>query len=276
MTSSFQPWHMMEAKLVQVIAEIPGVATYDFELADTATPYQFAPGQFNMVYVPGVGEAAISLSGMTGTVLHHTIREAGNVTHDIARCPPGSTLGIRGPFGSSWPMAACTGKDIILAAGGIGLAPVRPVVYEVLNHPEMYGKLTVLHGARTPSGLLYAREYEDWRQAGVAVSTIVDHADTTWLGQVGVITQLLNRCTIQRPTDTILMTCGPEIMMHFVAKTALARGIPAQQIYVSLERHMNCAIGLCGHCQLGPTFVCKDGPVYRYDQILPFMKVEGL
>ncbi len=276
MTSSFQPWHMMEAKLIQVIHEIPGVATYDFELEDTPTPYQFAPGQFNMLYVPGVGEAAISLSGMTGTVLHHTIREAGNVTHDIARCQPGSTFGLRGPFGSLWPMAACAGNDLILAAGGIGLAPVRPVIYEVVKNPETYGKLTVLHGARTASGLLYTRQYADWRQAGIAVETIVDHADNTWFGQVGVITQLLNRCTIQRPSDTILMTCGPEIMMHFVAKTALARGIPAQQIYVSLERHMNCAIGLCGHCQLGPTFVCKDGPVYRYDQIAPFMKVEGL
>lgn len=276
MTIASQPWQMNQAKLVQVTTEIPGVATYDFQLEDSSASFQFAPGQFNMLYVPGVGEAAISLSGMTGTVLHHTIREAGNVTHDIARCKPGSTLGLRGPFGSSWPMAACAGKDIILAAGGIGLAPVRPVIYDVLKHPATYGKLTILHGARNPSGLLYAREYDDWRQAGIAVETIVDQADTTWLGQVGVITQLLNRYTIQRPSDTILMTCGPEIMMHFVARSALARGIPAEQIYVSLERHMNCAIGLCGHCQLGPSFVCKDGPVYRYDHIAPFMKVEGL
>jgi len=276
MSSADNPWQIMAARLVQVTPEISGVATYDFELENAAQKYQFAPGQFNMVYVPGVGEAAISLSGMTGKVLHHTIREAGNVTHSIAQCQPGSVLGLRGPFGTSWPMEKCLGKDIILVAGGIGLAPVRPVIHEVLQHPAKYGKLRVLHGARTPAGLLYSGEYEKWQRAGIELETIVDRADTQWTGQVGVITQLLNNCQINRPDKTILMTCGPEIMMHFVAKAGMARGLTAEQIYVSLERHMNCAIGLCGHCQLGPSFVCKDGPVYRHDHIAHFMKVQGL
>lgn len=272
------PWLSFSARLVNIVEEIPGVATYDFAFNDqqVADNYQYAPGQFNMLYIPGVGEAAISLSGMTGKVLQHTIREAGNVTHSIAQLKPGMSLGLRGPFGSSWPMEECVGKDIVLMAGGIGLAPVRPVIHAVLKDPARYGKLIVLHGARTPSGLLYTRQYDDWRTQGVQVETIVDRADPHWQGQVGVITQLHDRLPLARPQETIMMTCGPEIMMHFASKMALSRGIPANQIWVSLERHMNCAIGHCGHCQLGPAFVCKDGPVFRYDRMAPLLNVEGL
>jgi NAD(P)H-flavin reductase len=272
------PWLSYTARLVKITAETPGVATYDFVFDDTsqASSYRCLPGQFNMLYVPGVGEAAISLSGMSEQVLHHTIREAGNVTNSIAQLKPGMNVGLRGPFGSNWPLDACFGKDIILAAGGIGLAPLRPVIHAVLAQPQRYGKLVVLHGARTPSGLLFKDQYDAWRLHGVQVETIVDRADVSWQGQVGVITQLLDRLQIGRPSETVVMSCGPEIMMHFVSKTALARGMSMQNIWLSLERHMNCAIGLCGHCQLGPTFVCKDGPVYRYDYIAPLMKVEGL
>lgn len=270
------PWLSFAARLVHVTDETAGVATYDFLLEDGSQSYSFAPGQFNMLYVPGVGEAAISLSGMTGPVLHHTIRAAGNVTHAIARLKPGMSIGLRGPFGTAWPMEHCQGKDIILAAGGIGLAPVRPIIHAVLNEPARFGKLIVLHGARTPSGLLYSGEYDHWREQGVQVEVIVDRADTSWTGQVGVITQLQERLTMHRPGEIVLMTCGPEVMMHFTARSALARGIPEAQIWLSLERHMNCAIGHCGHCQLGPAFVCKDGPVFRYDLIKPFMAVEGL
>lgn len=276
MKCTMNPWQIMAARLVHVTPEISGVSTYDFELENADHQYRFAPGQFNMLYVPGVGEAAISLSGITGKVLHHTIREAGNVTRSIAQCKPGTMLGLRGPFGTAWPLDECLGKDIILAAGGIGLAPLRPVIREVLMRPSEYGKLSILHGARTPAGLLYSTEYQKWMQAGIEVKTIVDHADTQWHGQVGVITHLLSNCTIERPDQTILMTCGPEVMMHYVARKALARGISEAQLYVSLERHMNCAIGMCGHCQLGPSFVCKDGPVYRHDVIAPYMKVQGL
>jgi NAD(P)H-flavin reductase len=170
----------------------------------------------------------------------------------------------------------CLGKDIVLVAGGIGLAPVRPVIHALLKEPAKYGKLMVLHGARTPNGLLYRNQYDDWSAQGVQVETIVDRADINWQGQVGVITQLLDHLPLTRPEETIMMTCGPEIMMHFASKTALARGIPSHQIWVSLERHMNCAIGLCGHCQLGQAFVCKEGPVFRYDRMAPLLTVEGL
>lgn len=276
MTLPTDPWLSSSARLISIKPEIAGVATYDFVLEGTTEPCQYAPGQFNMLYVPGVGEAAISLSGMTGQVLHHTIRTAGNVTQAIAQLKPGMSIGLRGPFGSSWPLEQCAGKDIILAAGGIGLAPVRPVIHAVLKEPQRFGKLTVLHGVRSPAGLLYTSEYDNWRSRGTQVEVIVDRADTNWPGQVGVITQLLDRLALARPAETVVMTCGPEIMMHFVARSAVSRGLPDNQIWLSLERHMNCAIGHCGHCQLGPAFVCKDGPVFRYDRIRPLMAVEGL
>lgn len=161
-------------------------------------------------------------------------------------------------------------------AGGIGLAPVRPVIHAVLQQPARFGKLIVLHGARTPSGLLYTREFDDWAQRGIQLEVIVDRADSTWNGHVGVITQLLDRLVLEQPEETVVMTCGPEVMMHFAAKAAISRGIPEQQVWLSIERHMNCGIGHCGHCQLGPVFVCKEGPVFRYDLIKSFLAVEGL
>ncbi|MBL8822346.1 MAG: FAD/NAD(P)-binding protein [Planctomycetia bacterium] len=276
MIHSGNPWQPAPARLVRVHEEITGVSTFDFVLDGVQHPFTYAPGQFNMLYVPGVGEAAISLSGMTGPVLHHTIREAGNVTHAITQLKPGMSIGMRGPFGTAWPMDQCHGKDIIVVAGGIGLAPVRPVIHAVLQEPQRFGKLTILHGARSPAGLLYGREYDNWRNQGIQVEVIVDRADEYWNGQVGVITQLLDRLAVTDPAETVLMTCGPEVMMHFVAKAAMSKSIPEGQIWLSLERHMNCAIGHCGHCQLGGTFVCKDGPVFRYDHIRPLMAVEGL
>ncbi|MFO0811910.1 MAG: FAD/NAD(P)-binding protein [Gemmatales bacterium] len=276
MTLPTDPWLPSSARLINIKPEIAGVATFDFVLEGMTQPFQYAPGQFNMLYVPGVGEAAISLSGMTGQVLHHTIRTAGNVTQAIAQLKPGMSIGLRGPFGSAWPVEHCVGKDIVLAAGGIGLPPLRPVIHAVLQDSGRFGKLTVLHGARSPAGLVFTDEYDDWRKRGVQVEVIVDRADMTWHGQVGVITQLLDRLALVRPAETVVMTCGPEIMMHFVARAALSRGIPENQVWLSLERHMNCAIGHCGHCQLGPAFVCKDGPVFRYDRIKSLMVVEGL
>lgn len=270
------PWLPISARLLNVQSEIPGVQTLDLVLEDAREKFSYAPGQFNMLYVPGMGEAAISLSGMTGQVLHHTIREAGNVTRALCRLKPGMSIGLRGPYGSSWPVDLCHGKNIVLVAGGIGLAPVRPVIHAVLQQPARFGKLIVLHGARTPSGLLYTREFDDWAQRGIELEVIVDRADATWNGHVGVITQLLDRLALQQPEETVVMTCGPEVMMHFVAKAAISRSIPEQQVWLSIERHMNCGIGHCGHCQLGPVFVCKEGPVFRYDLIKSFLAVEGL
>lgn len=274
------PWLCQTVRIESVTAEIPEVATYELVFADpqVAARYRFLPGQFNMLYLPGVGEIAISISAnpQSREQWAHTIRVAGTVTQSLARLQPGATLGLRGPYGNPWPIGECTGKDVILVAGGIGLAPLRPVIYELLANRAHYGNITLLHGARTPEGLLYPREYPDWQAGGFDLQTTVDRASTGWNGNVGVVTLLLDRLRLPRPDQTVLLTCGPEIMMHFTVQSALKRGLPVEQIWLSSERNMQCAVGFCGHCQLGPTFVCKDGPVFRYDHIAPFLKVEGL
>lgn len=279
-TLRHDPWLPYAARIRDVTSEVAGVSTYELELSDmdAAGAYRFRPGQFNMLYLPGVGEIAISISGDPGhpTRLPHTIRVAGNVTQTLARLGPGSSLGLRGPFGVGWPMEQCRGKDVVLVAGGIGLAPLRPAVYELLASRGDYGKLALLCGARTAEGLLYPLELTEWPRQGLRVETTVDRATGNWRGHVGVVTLLLERLDLPRPRDTVLLTCGPEVMMWYVAQTALARGLAPQSIWVSLERNMSCAVGLCGHCQLGPEFICKDGPVFRYDRVASLLKVEKL
>ena len=274
------PWLTQTVCIESITAEIPEVATYELAFVDSqvAARYRFLPGQFNMLYLPGVGEVAISLSAnpQSREGWAHTIRVAGTVTQSLSRLQPGATLGLRGPYGNPWPMAECLGKDVILVAGGIGLAPLRPVIFELLANRAQYGNLTLLLGARTPEGLLYPREYADWQAGGFDLQTTVDRASATWTGNVGVVTSLLDRLTLPRPHKTVLLTCGPEVMMHFTVNSARKRGVPEEQVWLSSERNMQCAVGLCGHCQLGPTFVCKDGPVFRHDHIAPFLKVEGL
>ena len=274
------PWLAATARVHSVRDETPGVATYDLIFDDPALAdgYRFRPGQFNMLYLPGVGEVAISISGNPQdlSTVPHTIRAAGNVTHALARWGAGAAIGVRGPFGSSWPMDQCRGKDVLLVAGGIGLAPLRPAIYELLSRRDQFGELTLLYGAREPDGLLYRDEFDDWSNAGLDVQTTVDRAHVAWTGNVGVVTLLLDRLPLTRPDDTLLLTCGPEVMMWYTVHAALRRGLAPQSVYVSLERNMNCAIGLCGHCQFGPEFLCKDGPVFRYDRVAPILKVDDL
>ncbi len=275
----FDPWLAHTVRIASVTDEVEGVATYHLEFADAAVgeSFSFRPGQFNMLYMPGAGEAAISISSdpsAQGT-LDHTVRIAGNVTGELARAGVGATFGLRGPFGSSWPVDECLGGDVIIVTGGIGLAPLRPVIYELLNRKSEVGRVTLLYGARNPFGLLYTDEYSDWESRGLDVNTTVDRASPGWHGNVGVVPQLLDRMPIDDPENTTVMCCGPEVMMWYTARSAQGRGIPAERIWVSLERNMNCAIGLCGHCQFGPTFVCKDGPVLPYDQVASLLRVEG-
>ena len=161
-------------------------------------------------------------------------------------------------------------------AGGIGLAPLRSVIYEILSHRERFGNVTLLYGSRMPSGLLYTSEFEDWRSQGVAVKTTVDRADDTWEGNVGVVTLLLDRLPLSSPSESVLMTCGPEVMMWYTIQSALRLGLKPESVFVSLERNMNCAIGLCGHCQFGPEFLCKDGPVFRYDRVDSILRRDDL
>jgi NAD(P)H-flavin reductase len=272
-------WVAQAARIVDIRAEVPGVATYDlaFDDADAAAAYRFAPGQFNMLYMPGFGEAAISISSDPSQheLLSHTIRVSGNVTQAIAKKKIGDYIGVRGPFGSSWPIEACRGRDVIIACGGIGLAPLRPAIYEIANNRNQYGKVILLYGARTPSGLLYPTEYESWRARDIDVRVTVDIGDAEWKGNVGVVPPLLYHYRVQADRTTIL-TCGPEIMMRFVIFEALARRLRPEDIFLSLERNMSCAMGFCGHCQFGPHFVCKDGPVFNFRKVEPFFNLEDL
>lgn len=277
------PWRTEPVTIKRIIKETPGVKTYDLEFvnAQLASEFRFTPGQFNMLYVPGVGEAAISISGGVGTgVLRHTIRTVGAVTEALDRGEVGMSLGVRGPFGSTWPVeqlvdAGTNKKNVILVAGGIGLAPLRSVVAHLMRFRDSADRVDVLMGARTPEDLLYGAEYPTWQENRIEVRTTVDRATNGWRGQVGVVTLLLDRLSIPRPESTLLMTCGPEVMMRYVVQAAARRGIPESNMWVALERNMNCAIGLCGHCQLGPEFVCKDGPVLPYDRVARWLRVQG-
>ncbi|MFO0891176.1 MAG: FAD/NAD(P)-binding protein [Isosphaeraceae bacterium] len=270
------PWKPHPVTIDEIRQEVPGIATYQMSLLDPAraSNFRFAPGQFNMVYVPGVGESAISLSSDPGdSVLEHTIRIAGNVTRALARKKVGDQVAIRGPFGSSWPMDACTGRDLVIACGGVGLAPLRPAICHIITHRADYGRVFLLYGARTPGDLLFAKEYPDWREHDIEVEVTVDIGDPDWRGNMGVVPVLFYRLRLN-PAKTAILTCGPEIMIRFVIFEALARKIPADRIFLSMERNMNCAIGHCGHCQLGPAFICKDGPVFSYRQMEPYMHLE--
>ena len=274
------PWVCHTVRIRDIAPEVTDVATYhlSFDDAAVAAAYRFQPGQFNMLYLPGVGEVPISLSAdpSSTTTWAHTVRAVGNVTQQLARLRVGDTLGLRGPFGSSWPLHSAAGHDVILVTGGLGLAPLRPAIYELLRQADRFRSLTLLYGARTPDTLLFEREFTDWSQRGMQVQVTVDRASSAWSGHVGVVTLLLDRLPLSDPRSTSVFVCGPEVMMRFVGKSALARGIPEDQLWLSMERNMQCAIGLCGHCQFGPAFICKDGPVFRHDRLAPFLNVEGL
>jgi NAD(P)H-flavin reductase len=235
----------------------------------------FAPGQFNMVYVFGVGEVPISISGDPGhpNPLVHTVRAVGAVTTAVCRLKRGDILGVRGPFGSQWPVEEAAGRDVVIAAGGIGLAPLRPALLTLLAHRERYGRIVLLYGARSPQELLYASQLLQWRgRFDLEVEVTVDTASREWMGNVGVVTTLVPRAHFD-PEEVVALVCGPEVMMRFTLAGLQDRGVPPESIYISMERNMKCAVGFCGHCQYGPTFICKDGPVFRYDRIASLLKV---
>ena len=256
-------------RIQRVHREIPDTFTLELEPEEGVDIPQFATGQFNMLYVFGVGEIPISISGDPAKrkPLVHTTRAVGTVSKAMRELKANDVIGVRGPFGSYWPIKQAEGKDVVIAAGGIGLAPLRSVMYHILSHREKYGKTVLLYGARTPEDILYRHELEQWRaQFDLEVDVTVDRATGSWRGSVGVVTRLIPRASFD-PNNTIAMVCGPEIMMRFTAAELEKRGVALENIYVSMERNMKCAIGMCGHCQYGPNFVCKDGPVFQYSQI---------
>jgi len=229
----------------------------------------FAPGQFNMLYAFGVGEVPISISGDPARLetLVHTVRAVGAVTRALCRLKKGEVLGVRGPFGTPWPVDKAPGNDVAIIAGGLGLAPLRPAIYRLLSRRAEVGNLELLYGARTPQDLLYRRELERWRgRFDFRVHVTVDAARKDWRGNVGVVTTIIPRLRFD-PGHTLALVCGPEIMMRFTLQDLLKAGVPPENIYLSMERNMKCGLGLCGHCQWGPFFICKDGPVFPLSRI---------
>lgn len=238
-----------------------------------APPAAFAPGQFSMLYVYGVGELPISISGDPHEAgrLVYTVRSVGKATNALVNSPAGSVIGVRGPFGTSWPLEEARGRDVIIVAGGIGLAPLRPAIHHILRHRDDYVRLIVLYGARSPKDLLYRKQLAEWaRLPDTQVLTTVDYGGVNWRGYVGVVTTLFRYVRLH-PGRTTAMICGPEIMMRYVIRELGKRGLPESDIYLSMERNMKCAVGFCGHCQLGPYFVCKDGPIFPYTQMRPWL-----
>ena len=234
---------------------------------------QWLPGQFNMLYAFGVGEVPISISGDPGRHdrLTHTVRSVGMVTAALCRLRRGQWAGVRGPFGSAWPLGEARGRDVLVVGGGVGMAPLRPVVYELVRHRGDFRRVTLLYGARTPGDLMFRAELERWRRR-IDVLVTVDTATRGWTGDVGVVGSLLPRAAFD-PAHTVAMVCGPEVMMRFALADLWRLGLPEQATWISMERNMHCAVGLCGHCQFGPAFVCRDGPVFHADAVASMLSL---
>ncbi len=241
--------------------------TWTLELeAESGEALAFTPGQFTMLYAPGVGEVPISISGDPSRPerLVHTIRAVGAVSEALCRTPVGAAVGVRGPFGRGWPVEEAADRDVVVVAGGVGLAPLRSVILTALARGGDRRRTTILYGGRDPDSLLYGDELERWAEVA-NVGVIVDAAESGWRGRVGVVTKLVADAEID-PAASVAMVCGPEVMMRLSVEALLERGMPAERISLSMERNMRCAVGRCGHCQWGPSFICRDGPVFRWSE----------
>jgi NAD(P)H-flavin reductase len=268
-------WTPVPLPIQRVVRESSDTVTF---LLDAGRGFAFAPGQFNMLYAFGAGEVPISISGDPARPeqLVHTVRAIGSVTRTLCARRRGTCVGVRGPFGSAWPLEEARGHDVVVVAGGLGLAPLRPAIYELLRRRDRYGRIAILYGARSPGDLLYRRELSRWRaHLDVEVRVTVDGAGQGWRGPVGVVSSLFDRLELDH-ASSVALVCGPEVMMRFVARDLERLGVARERIHLSLERNMKCGLGHCGHCQLGPHFVCKDGPVLRYDRVAELLHVREL
>jgi NAD(P)H-flavin reductase len=261
------------AHISRIKEETYNVRTYYLDVPNYS---KYIPGQFNMLYVPGIGEVPISISGTFDGLIAHTVRFVGSVTNTFRNLKVGDAIGVRGPLGNGWPVEDFKGFNVLIVGGGIGLAPLRPIIQHVANHRWEYKKLTILYGARTPADLLYKDEFSNYeRIPNTEFLVTVDKGDETWKGHVGVVTKLIPLVEID-PENTVAFVCGPEIMMKFTVLDLMKSGIPPNRIFISLERRMKCGIGLCGHCQLGPFFICRHGPVFSYWKVKKYFEVSQL
>jgi len=271
------------AVIQRIVPETPDSSTFwTTWRGDDGDGYAFEAGQFNMLYLFGIGEIPISISSDPAHPhrLGHTIRFVGRVTDPFKALEPGDEIGVRGPFGNAWPLHLAEGGDLLVVAGGLGVCPVRPAIESAMRHRDRYRRLILLVGARTPDLLPYQDQLDRWlaqmESLGVELHLTVDEApEHGWLHDVGVVTTLFPKAKIE-PARTTAFICGPEIMMRFSGKRLVELGVRLDRVYASLERNMQCGISLCGHCQFGPYFVCTDGPVFRYDRVVDLMGVHEL
>ncbi|MCB9607674.1 MAG: FAD/NAD(P)-binding protein [Polyangiaceae bacterium] len=270
------PWQPTAVRISRAWRELADVVTLELE---SPPGFAFEPGQFNMLYAFGVGEIPVSISSHPATPerLLHTIRDVGAVSHALCELPAGTQLGLRGPFGSGWPISELEGRDVVVISGGLGLAPLRPALLGLLKNRERYGRVCLLVGARSPADVLFPTDLAEWQASGaLEVLLTVDHAPSGWSGlagvqsQVGVVTQLLHDPSFLEGFDaakTAVLSCGPDVMFRFAGRELDLLGVPRSAQYVSLERSMKCALGFCGHCQYGSLLVCKQGPVVPVSRI---------
>jgi len=268
------PMHPASFRVLKIQEEISGCFTLTLQSDPVVTP-SFVPGQFYMLYIFGHGEVPISASGdpVETETLTFTVLTVGSITKKLCSLKAGDTVGLRGPFGNGWPLELAKGHDVLVIAGGLGLAPLRPVIYHLISHASDYGKITLIYGTRTSDMLLFQDELASWDERdNMMVLLTVDSAESDWHGHVGVVTELIGKAGID-PVRTTAMVCGPEIMMRFTAYALIDRGMAASDISLSMERNMKCALGHCGRCQYGPHFICKDGPVFAFDQVENLFRV---
>jgi NAD(P)H-flavin reductase len=260
------------------VRETADTWTLELERPDAGEPPDFAPGQFNMLYAFGAGEVPISISGDPGDGggLLHTVRAVGSATEAICASRPGDQLGFRGPYGRGWPVGGATGGDLVIVAGGLGLAPLRPAILEALRTRDLFGEVLVLYGGRDPEQLLYREELSAWEASPVLrLGVTVDSATAEWSGNVGVVTRLIERARFD-PQRASALVCGPEVMMRLSVAALRDRGVAPDRIHLSVERNMKCAVTHCGRCVFGPTYVCRDGPVMRFDAVEDLLELREL
>jgi NAD(P)H-flavin reductase len=273
------PYAIHPARITARRIESADIYTFSMRLIDPEVrqAYRFEAGQFNMIYAFGIGEVPISIVSDPDEpqILEHTIRSAGRVTGVMEQWKVGEVVGLRGPYGTGWPVTAARGRDVVIITGGLGCAPVVGLVNYIFRRRSQYGELHVLHGVKTPNDLLYRERFDQWRRAPrTKVYLTTDRPDKSWHDRIGVVTELFDELTV--PQSSIVMMCGPEVMMRFAARSLRQKGIADDDIYLSMERRMECAVGLCGHCQYREHFVCKDGPIFSYRKVRTLFAQSGI
>lgn len=271
-----------EAVIKWIKKESRDTSTYALKILDKEIQkrFQYTPGQFNMLSIPGIGEAPISFSSAPSDHdMTHTVRVAGDLTTALSRLNAGDVIGLRGPFGRGWPLQEIYDRELLIIAGGLGIAPLRSVIREILKkHGRNFCKKppVIIYGSKTPKDILFRNEFPRYKDIFDVFFT-VNYADPEeyWKGETGIVTDVLKKITFN-PINSVVFMCGPESMMQASVRSVLMMGVPGEKIFFSLERNMNCGMGICGHCFFGPKFVCKDGPVFRYTEIEEFLRIQEI